>query len=254
MQLDLWKSMVFKSSRKKLIAIGCSYTEHNLTSVHSPDVDWNFPRWPELLAEKLDMDCVNLAMSGGGNNYILSKILDTHLHQKDIGLVVVMWTKYQRLDFELEEGRWRTITQPYNIKGTKKYITPHSITRSALRCFVFAEKLLKNIPTIYIQGPRPELSLNTHYGPLMKLEDKKNAANSFINSQYFEYLEKNMSPKFIHWPGFKELGGMCVDDILDKLDPTKRKLRISCYDYHPNEDGHKVMYEKIYDEYGRRGL
>ena len=62
---------MFKSFRKKLIAIGCSYTEHNLSSFYSPDVDWNFPRWPELISEKINMDCVNLGMSGGGNNYIL---------------------------------------------------------------------------------------------------------------------------------------------------------------------------------------
>ena len=57
---------------KKLIAIGCSYTEDC----------YEFPVWPTLLAERLDMDCVNLAHGGSGNKQMLAKILDTVLKEK----------------------------------------------------------------------------------------------------------------------------------------------------------------------------
>ena len=43
----------------KLIAIGCSYTEEYEDSMHT-ETKLDFSRWPKLLADKLDMECVNL--------------------------------------------------------------------------------------------------------------------------------------------------------------------------------------------------
>ena len=47
--------------RKLLIASGCSFTKNKFQ-------DLKF--WPELLAEKLDMDFVNLGRGGASNQYI----------------------------------------------------------------------------------------------------------------------------------------------------------------------------------------
>ena len=59
---------------KKLVAVGCSYTE-----------DWNdFPAWPELLAKKLNYECINLGQCGSGNECIFSKSLDALLEEKNI--------------------------------------------------------------------------------------------------------------------------------------------------------------------------
>ena len=46
--------------RKKLIVSGCSFTTKDYVSSTYPDIDTSYPKWPELLAEKLDMDCINL--------------------------------------------------------------------------------------------------------------------------------------------------------------------------------------------------
>ena len=74
---------MFKSSRKKLIAIGCSYTEHYLVSSQSPHIDHDFIRWPQYLAEMLDMGFVNLGRSGAGNDQILAKTLDAVIKEKN---------------------------------------------------------------------------------------------------------------------------------------------------------------------------
>ena len=63
---------------KKLVALGCSYTENQ----------YPFTVWPELLAKKLDMECVNLAKCGKGNEYIYSSILD-YLFLENIGLLLL---------------------------------------------------------------------------------------------------------------------------------------------------------------------
>ena len=44
------------------------------------------------------------------------------------------------------------------------------------------------------------------------------------------------------------------DQVLDEIDPDRKKLRISERDSHPNEEGHEVMcdflYKKIKEEHG----
>jgi len=62
--------------KKILLVSGCSNTDKNFYSELHPEMDCSWPKWPELLAEKLNMDCVNLAKSGAGNEYIYSSLLD----------------------------------------------------------------------------------------------------------------------------------------------------------------------------------
>ena len=40
------------SNRKKIIVSGCSYSDNWWTR------EYGWPVWPELLAEKLDMECI----------------------------------------------------------------------------------------------------------------------------------------------------------------------------------------------------
>ena len=263
---------MLKSSRKKLIAIGCSFTEHYLSSIMTPDFDYNFPRWPQHLADKLDMECVNLGRCGAGNKYILSKIVDTVLTEKNIGLVVVMWSQFQRLDFEYSSTRWRHINintdqikidWDYKQKNFKELHNPHSAIQDALRTFILAENLLKDIPHLYIQGPdavsfyrTKKLLTDDNYR-----ESKKKRVYTktffyptsiiklFFLSSYFDYVEKNLSEKFIGWPIMQELGGYSVTNILDKLDPERTQLRISKEDDHPNAEGHKIIAQEIYNAY-----
>ena len=97
---------MFGSSRKKLIAIGCSYTNYMHHGTY----------WPEFLAEHLDMEVVNLGGPGQGNGYIFSILQDVlmlnkitsywpkrtlfNIKNEDIGLVVIMWSEFQRTDFQ----------------------------------------------------------------------------------------------------------------------------------------------------------
>ena len=98
-------------SQKILLASGCSFTDPDWWSEYHPEMDTSWPKWPELLAKKLDMDCVNLGSSGSGNEYIYSSLLDYITNpQKDvsrIGLVIPAWTQCQRRDYQRGlNGRW----------------------------------------------------------------------------------------------------------------------------------------------------
>ena len=61
-------------NRKILLAGGCSFTEHTLFSYCDPSLSTDFPRWPEVLAKKLDMECVNLGKKACDNHYILLNV------------------------------------------------------------------------------------------------------------------------------------------------------------------------------------
>ena len=58
------------SRKKKLIVSGCSYTD-DYAKTQNLDT---FPLWSELLAEKLDMDCINVGKCAAGNKEIYSNI------------------------------------------------------------------------------------------------------------------------------------------------------------------------------------
>jgi len=272
---------VFKSSRKKLIAIGCSYTEHNLFSKQSPDVNFDFPRWPEHLSNMLDMECVNLGKSGSGNDQILAKTLDVVLNEKNIGLIVLMWSEWQRIGFQRRKSwnKWRHVN-PRDTEGLNKFILENQnvfhATRNTLRTFIHAEKLLKDLPYIFIQGTfNMSLYSTTELetidcsvgGPnetldFYKVNDSRiMAAKEIIESPYINYIEKNIGNKFIGWPIMNEIGGYCIDHILDEASPHNKpgrwsqqrkgggEFRISKTDPHPNAVGHKFIADFLYDKY-----
>ena len=86
---------------KILLISGCSYSDVQWTSHLHPDMDCSWPKWPELLAKKLDMKCINLSKSGAGQEYIYSSLVDTvqTLNINDIGLVLPAWSTAPRRDF-----------------------------------------------------------------------------------------------------------------------------------------------------------
>ena len=239
---------MFKSSRKKLIAVGCSFTQHYLTSNMSPNTDFDFPRWPQHLADMLDMECVNLGKAGAGNDYILAKTVDATLKEKNIGLVVIMWSEWQRMGFQHHPdwNRWTHIT-PHNMGIWKKFILENQnvfhATRNTLRTFIYAEKILNDIPYMFVQG--------TISNKLFEFQKNHHRiiSKEIISSPYLNYIENNISDKFIGWPIMRQIGGYCIVDILDKKDPSRSKFRISKTDVHPNAEGHKFIADFLYEQY-----
>ena len=126
------------------------------------------------------------------------------------------------------------------------------VTRNTLRTFIHAEKILSDIPHMFIQGTT-NLSWEEgsreenpwargRYSPRM-------AASEILKSPYLDYIEKNIGDKFVGWPIMSEIGGYSIDNILDKEDPARLKYRISEDDTHPNAAGHKFIAEFLYDKY-----
>ena len=77
--------------KKVLLVGGCSFTANNFETLVHPEMDTSWQMWPQLLAKKLDMELINVAIGGAGNEQIFSSLLDTmqyHIAPKKIGLVI----------------------------------------------------------------------------------------------------------------------------------------------------------------------
>ena len=235
----------------KLIVSGCSYTDNVYTS------RFGFTTWTELLAEKLGMECINLGSCGSGNEYILSSLMDM-MFKKEIGLMIAMWSEPTRIDFEITISRqdsykpeWTHVNMRRNADSApwrdeakeifqKENVgTLPAMICKGMRAFYTFQTMMEvhNIPYLQIQGCSP-----CHH------QDEYIIMKQFFLNQYFLKMNENT---FVGWPILSALGGTHIDQVLDDIDPDRKKLRISEEDTHPNEEGHKVMAEYIFKEVER---
>ena len=253
-----------KNTVPKLISIGCSYTEHYLDSMHTK-IKLDFPRWPEHLSDKLDMEYVNLGRTGMGNEYMVSQLLETLMRVKEIGLVVIMWSEWQRMDFQIESNSWYSLHPhrdneeiekfPMNREGRIALLQYFNVVASVmknLRQFLIAQKLLNDVPYLMIQGCCP-LVEPMYLHPENNSIDweeitriRKEAIKQMLDSPIVDKIKED---KFIGWPIFREIGGFTVDNMLDKIDTKREKLRVSPDDSHPNSEGHEIIAKNIYEQY-----
>jgi len=257
-------------AKNKLIAIGCSYTEHYEDSIYADESELNFIRWPQHLADKLDMECVNLGKASMGQEYMVAKLLDTLISEKNIGLIVIMWSEWQRLDFQFRPGKgtngWVNLHPHRDNFEVERYpinreariaLLEHnnviSATMRSLRFFLMAQELIKDIPYLMIQGCNPLCDVlylhpesdNVDWQIVAQMRNK--SIKQIINSPISDRINEN---NFIGWPIFEDIGGYYLDNYLDEIDPERIKYRISENDSHPNGLGHEIISEEIlYDKY-----
>ena len=239
--------------KKILLASGCSNTDENFYSEFHPDLDTSWPKWPELLAKKLNMDYVNLGKSGAGNEYIYRSILNyiTQNDSSNIGLVIPAWTQSNRKDYQQGNlGRW-----------TNERIDPNgdvfSWIRKTLDYYISFQILCEkyNLTYIHVQmlhpykdwlsGLKPRLC-DKNYSSTFRYTypgdvEKDNKKILKIIGQYENIIN---TKRFIGWPLSDELGGFSLQR---KFIGHKEKTMISKLDNHPNKHGQKVIAEFIYD-------
>ena len=238
--------------KKILLVSGCSYTDPNFYSIMHTDMDCNWPMWPELLAEKLNMDCVNLAMSGAGNEYIYSTLLDyiTQNDTSNIGLVIAAWTQNQRKDFT-KNGKWTNVRiDPHG----DVYGWMYKSLRNYLSFQILCQKY--NLPYAQFQmlSPYKDVLDGLRYSEISvkkgirtkddRIEfkgDTKKAEKKLLKIilEYDHLIDKN----FLGWPMISQLGGSKMNDSLGDY-------KISELDNHPNSEGQKLIMEKLYDWLG----
>ena len=256
--------------KKILLVSGCSMTDKNFISAINPDIDTSFPKWPDLIAKKLGMDCINLGRCGAGNEYIYASLLEKILEKKDqIGLVISAWSQCHRQD-DQAWGRWscRPVFQNGDVFGWLK---------KSLRYFISLQVICEkyNIPLKQIQMiPLYESwisGLGKIDGDIFKNRDNPNykwrytyPGNKEKDREKLQKILLDFEPyidvkNFIGWPTIRRLGGYEVEQQVMKIkikeditaqniaDEFKKDLIISKWDQHPNAKGHEKIMEFIYE-------
>jgi hypothetical protein len=221
--------------KKILLVSGCSYTDKNYQSIYHPEIDCSWPKWPELLAEKLNMECINLGKGGSGQEYIYNSILDYSLKIKkeDIGLIIPAWSGASRRDYQSYK-RWHNIL--WDTKGDMPYFIQRSL-RYFYSFQIFCERF--NLPYKQVQ------MISLYSIPHNTEHDKNNilaAKHTVALSNYFVNVINHKN--FIGWPPILD-PGFSMRDMFNG--PDEEKYLISKKDRHPNEEGQKLIAKTIYE-------
>jgi len=127
----------------RLVAFGCSHTfGQALPDVwggYDEDSKFEFEHgpskyaWPQILANKLDIECINNGILGASNKEIWYRILDFKVHKDDI--IVILWSFFDRgciikgKHIITQFGSWNIVTRKNSTnvvdKAFFKYIHNH---------------------------------------------------------------------------------------------------------------------------------
>lgn len=141
----------------RLIAFGCSITYgHGLPDCHIPPNDpGEFPSkfaWPQLIADKLKLECINLSVPGDSNKDIWYNVVNFDFNNDD--LVFVHWSYPDRSAVFNDDGSIRKIAS-WNINDPVseyfyKYL--HTDTDATFDFYLRADhinRLLSNLNSYY---------------------------------------------------------------------------------------------------------
>lgn len=241
--------------KKILLVSGCSNTEKNFYSDWHPELDTSWPKWPEILAKKLDMEPVNLAKSGMGNEYIYTTLLRyiTTTNKDKIGLVIPAWTQNQRKDYQ-RKGYWHN--QRVDPDGDV-----FSWMRKTLDYYLSFQILCEryNLPYMQVQMLSPYIDwlrglLPRDNDPVYPKDFRytypgnKEPDNKKLIEMINDYENLLDTKKFLGWPLSHEYGGYSLQKKLIgiRTNPNLSTM-ISEDDHHPNAKGQEVIAEFIYE-------
>ena len=259
--------------RKILLVSGCSMTDKNFVSAINPGIDTSWPKWPQYIAKKLDMDCINLGRCGAGNEYIYASLLEKILEKKDqIGLVISAWSQCHRQDYQAWSS-WHSRPVFWNgdvfgwLKKSLRYFISlqvicekYNIPLKQIQMIPLYESWIGGLGKIdgdiFKNRDNPNYKWRYTY-PGNKEKDRKKLQEILLD--YEPYINvKN----FIGWPTIERLGGYNVEQQVMKIkikeditaqniaDEFKKDLIVSKWDQHPNAKGHEKIAEFLYDRLG----
>ena len=240
--------------KKILLVSGCSFTDTNMVSVQHPDLDTSWPKWPELVAKELDMDCVNLASSGAGNEKIYSNISDyltqpyavrkgMTYHKPDIGLVVAAWSQGNRRDWSERKLVTRTQKQDSwtNMNFDDKGDLYYWLLKSVRYQYAY-QNLCKQLKLPYVQFQMISLWRGYVFNKISDdREIKKHWESEMKECLAATGYNELVNTNFLGWPGdvisnkYWNQKSWTLKDCLEKQD------KISDEDVHPNKQGHEKL-------------
>lgn len=227
-------------TKKILLVSGCSFTARDYHSHFHPEEDFtSYNKWPELLAEKLDMQCINLGKSGGGNEYISNSIIDQieTMDKSRIGLVIPAWSQCRRRDYQRYYSRAKKTTwrhELYDLFGDTRYWI-----RKSLKTYYFFQ-----IYCDYYNIPYKQFQMIEMFKDNIEIDfqEEKEELDIFTESEMYYKKLKNFIGETTP-----------ILSLQDALTGNRRDTRkveqfcISSEDWHPSKNGHRLIAEYIYE-------
>lgn len=275
--------------KKILLVSGCSYGDKKFMSAYHPDIDCSWPKWPELLADKLDMECINLCRCGAGQEYIYSSIIDklqTIDHSK-IGLVIAAWSTAPRRDWQNEilahqkkifsnkENEWTN--DIVDVKGSLGYWIDRSLRyqysfqtvcenlnlphKQLQMVHLFKGYLVQNVlGNRWNKEKNPSHKFNENF---LEINWKRNFVHhsdkvkTKVEEQWIDRKHNEYVQQIYHSPYYEKINSNFIGWPTDKRlggicigDILNSDERISPMDWHPNQKGQIKITEYIYDRLG----
>jgi len=225
--------------KKILLVSGCSFTTDDYNSLFHPEEDMSWDKWPKILAKMLNMDYVNLAKSGAGNEFISNTIIDEieTMDKSKIGLVIPAWSQCHRRDYQMyssrsKSTRWRS--EMYDLFGDTRYWI-----RKSLKTYYFFQ-----IYCDYYNIPYKQVQMIELFKDNIEIdfnEEKKEMDDFTVDEMYYKKLKNFIG---------ETSGILSLQDVLTSNRKDKEKIKefsISSEDSHPNKNGHRLLAEYIYE-------
>ncbi|MBC8430259.1 MAG: hypothetical protein H8D92_02550 [Pelagibacteraceae bacterium] len=253
--------------KKILLVSGCSFTDPNMVSVPHPDLDTSWPKWPELVAKELDMDCVNLALSGSGNERIYSSISDyltqpyavrkgMTYHKPDIGLVVAAWSQGNRRDWSKRKLVTRTQKQDSwtNMNFDDKGDLYYWLLKSVRYQYAY-QNLCKQLKLPYVQFQMISLWRAYVHFKIDELgKDRQHWETEMKECLAATGYNELMNTNFLGWPSCVINNKYWNEKSWTLSDCLKQQDKISDTDRHPNKQGHEKLAEEFLKHYNENKI
>lgn len=273
-------------AKKILLAAGCSYTDAKYYSFDEElpeEKRGGWAKWPEIMANALDLECVNVGRCGAGASHIFNAtVKHLAMYGDRVDTVAVLWSGADRqklynynlnplVEIDYDNPKWRSETgdtfDPFvwmdeigfgkfnrnfwQNKNFNKKVYYSMIDNQLIQMLSLIEIChQRGIKVIMGQG----LTFFDFYTlEYMKLEKRIND-NAFIHKkEVYDYLLK--SPLFssiqkhkkniIGWPFYHELGGT----NFERYRFEKEEYFISKRDRHPNKECQELWANVFIKEY-----
>lgn len=268
--------------KKILLVGGCSFTDpHYHSSIH-PYMICDWPKWPQIVADELNMECVNLGVSGSGNERIYSVISDyvttpegqtptfvSKMHLMDrhyefpkkgeIGLVVAAWSQGHRRDWS--EYRFVKRDQKKDLWTNENYDTKgdlHYHVLKSVRLQYAFQNLCKQLKLPYCQFQMISLWRAWVHVQIEKWNDPakieeerkdrkfwretKDSLNKVLDDTGYRQL---INKKFLGWPGDLKTDNYYGKTSWTLSDCLSLEEKCSEKDLHPNKKGQEKLAEEF---------
>lgn len=252
-----------KSFRTLLIAGGCSWTNDEEDCYKEAGIE---KVWPDYVADFLDMDVLNVAHGGAGNDYIYGQTMDAILQNKDRNIVVmVAWSQAMRfVPFELHQGQISFTpympdeTNVHKLKNTiadnfrelckenaYAYDTKDTVYKKAANISMRNVYLLNeyckdhNIPLIHHRALHMLHGLEWIMNDEIDMNERKYVNELCMKNYYYDKIKS--FENVVGNPDFFEWNSSCFD--------LYNKFYISDNERHPTSAGHKLIASSFVEKY-----